>query len=326
MKNEFVPIDVSMLANLYGFRSDSLRDSDHTGNYNQSYQFDRGGESFILRISPSSEDASALRRSMEYLAEHFSLCSPVVEPVLSNNQRLVEKIAALDGTQYCVTVTKKALGKTHDLLGPDTLPANAFAKIGKELAILHDHSVMIGIEGYNFGYWYDNENCFNVLDPDAFEDDRIVSRYREYRSSCIEQTHTESRCGIIHADLHFSNIIIDSNAKRVTFCDFDDSCKGSFLMDIAMVIFDLGVILQCNDKEVVLKNLVSAFIDSYNQESSLEPVSLSQTQDFLKLLELSLFIQYYDYYRKLENVDGWLKLFFDGRQERITADVPFLAW
>jgi len=87
------------------------------------------------------ENALALRRSMElYLAEHFHLGSPVVEPVMSNNRSLVEEIIAHNGSRYCVTVTRRASGETHDLIARDTLPTGAFLEIGKSLAVLHDHA------------------------------------------------------------------------------------------------------------------------------------------------------------------------------------------
>ena len=318
--------NIHELASLYGVDAGDFQAVKKPGNYNETYQFERAGELFILRVSPLGEDTLVLQRSMEYLNEHFHLGSPVVEPVMSNNQNLVEEIIAHDDSRYCVTVTRRARGETHDLLARDTLPAGVFLEIGKSLAVLHDHARVIGSNSYGFNYWYENENCFNVLNPGEFEDDRIVSRYREYRSRCIEQMDIKYKSGIIHADLHFSNIVVDPDVGRVTFCDFDDSCIGSFLMDVAMVIFDLNVILQCSDKDVVTKDLVRAFIDGYNHGGLPDSISLSAVQDFLKLLELSLFIQYHDYYSELEKPDGWLKLFFDGRKERIMAGVPFLVW
>ena len=108
--------------------------------------------------------------------------------------------------------------------------------------------------------------------------------------------------------------------------DFDDICKGLFVVDLTMVVFDLGVIMQCERKTEVVRNLAGAIVDSYNQSSTSERIHLSEVEEFLKLLELSLFIQCYDFYTRSSPLQGWLKLFYEGREERILSDAPFLAW
>ncbi len=103
-------------------------------------------------------------------------------------------------------------------------------------------------------------------------------------------------------------------------------CKGLFVVDLTMVVFDLGVIMQCERKTEVVRNLAGAILESYNQSSTSERMHLSEVEEFLKLLELSLFIQCYDFYTRSSPLQGWLKLFYEGRAERILSDAPFLAW
>ena len=58
---------------------------------------------------------------MNHLAEHFSLGSPVVEPVRSTNGRLVEEVVSTEGERHLVTVTGAAPGRTHEFLARDTI-------------------------------------------------------------------------------------------------------------------------------------------------------------------------------------------------------------
>lgn len=48
-------------------------------------------------------------------------------------------------------------------------------------------------------------------------------------------------------------------------------------------------------------------------------------EDYLKLLETSLYIQYRDLYLTHGGADGWLKLFFEGRRDRIVSDMPYIT-
>lgn len=134
-----VSVDLSSLARLYGFSVGDLHESPYGGNYNKSYRFERNGEAFILRVSPPDADPLLLKSSMDYLAEHFSLGSPVVKPIRSAGGRLVEEVALADGgsairERRLVTVTKEAPGRIYELLARDTISDDLFFEIGRSLA------------------------------------------------------------------------------------------------------------------------------------------------------------------------------------------------
>lgn len=215
--------------------------------------------------------------------------------------------------------------------------------------------------GHAFPDWYDGDNCFNAADYEAFDDPEVVSRYVEYRRRCMNRPKTRATCGIIHGDLHFSNMIIDHAKGTATFCDLDDCCRGFFAMDLAMIVFDLGVILKCDKKAKVLAHLAEKIVDGYgrgiaesvageeapgNAQDAAQgrmhgaaqvaaqgitrgaepgPVALPLIEDYLKLLETSLYIQYRDLYLSHGGADGWLKLFFEGRRDRIVSDMPYIT-
>lgn len=332
-------IDRLCLSRLYDFSTENLTSFEKQGLYHQTFRFIRGDDAFILRISPPDKQAALLERKMAYLfALHQAGC-PVIEPILSVNQHLVEAIPADDGSVRQATVTRQASGTTHDLLFPDSLPNHIYTEIGKNLAILHDRSADLQVADFAFSGWQGVENCFNAFDYQSFSDQRIVWQYLAYREACLAscgadaaRAQADQSYGIIHGDLHFSNIILDPIDCKVTFCDFDDACLGLYVMDLAMIMFDLGVILQSENKSHDLSENVYRIIDGYNQKTTRDAVSLSKIHNFIKLLECSLYIQYYDDFQRsqvadpqLANPTGWLELFFYGRKERILEDQPFLA-
>ena len=340
-------IDRNRLSQLYDFSPETLAVHEKQGLYHQSFHFIRGEDVFILRISPPDEQAALLEPKMAYLHALYQAGCPVIEPILSVNQHLVEALPVADGSVHLVTVTRQASGTTHDLLYPDSLPSRIYTEIGKNLASLHDLSAGLQVADFAFSSWQDGENCFNAKNHQTFSDQRIVWQYLAYRESCLAYrksdhlAHRKSDAasakadrffGIIHGDLHFSNIILDPPGCKVTFCDFDDACLGPYVMDLAMIVFDLGVILQGENKSHDLSENVYRIIDGYNQKTTRDAVSLSEIHDFIKLLECSLYIQYYDDFQRsqvatpqLANPTGWLELFFKGRKERILEDQPFLG-
>jgi Ser/Thr protein kinase RdoA (MazF antagonist) len=87
---------------------------------------------------------------MNYLAEHFSLGSPVVEPVRSINGRLVEEGVSTEGERHLVTVTRVAPGRTHESLARDTISDDLFFEIGRSLAVLHCNLMLIDGRSYGF--------------------------------------------------------------------------------------------------------------------------------------------------------------------------------
>lgn len=69
------------------------------------------------------------------------------------------------------------------------------------------------------------------------------------------------RLGLIHADLHFKNILLGSNNSLVTI-DFDDCGTGFFLYDIAIPLMSVETILGTTNKKD-MKYYKKAFIDGY---------------------------------------------------------------
>lgn len=63
----------------------------------------------------------------------------------------------------------------------------------------------------------------------------------------------------------------------------------------------------------MMEIIINTILSGYNQRIMSSQVLLDQIQDFLQLLEISLYIQYYVDYQSRPAEDGWLKHFFTDR-------------
>jgi hypothetical protein len=114
------------MTNLFAHSITSLSDSEMSSALKTTV---RGSSSWTEPRKYSSEwPYSVLKTSMNHLAEHFSLGSPVVEPVRSTNGRLVEEVVSTEGERHLVTVTGAAPGRTHEFLARDTISDDLLAR------------------------------------------------------------------------------------------------------------------------------------------------------------------------------------------------------
>ena len=315
MESSKMMVAPAVLARLYDFPAASLRENVQSGNYNKSYRFSRSGEDHILRISPANDDRKVMQQRMAYLQAHFRLGSPVVEPVASVNDNLVEAVQVSGGEWHLVTVAKVVPGVTYELVNESAISSAEFFALGKALACLHNNSAAIDTTSTP-PHWHEVSNCFTVEQPEAFEDADMVKHYLKAREECLALPQEPAGYGVIHGDLHFSNAIIDHSNVRITICDFDDTCMGHYAMDVAMLVFDLGVILQCEDKESLLARMSQEIIGGYNSVTRQSKIECADIDPFLRLLDASLYIQYHAYYASNPDQGGWLKFFFAGRQRK----------
>lgn len=330
---------MEQLASLYGVQAEALRRSAQQGNYNETYEFERDGITHMLRVSPQYHELQSLQRNMRYLQEHARLGSPVIEPLASANGRLVEMWppGAPAAQQRLVTAAVKAPGDTHEVVNDASIPAMVYGKVGEALARMHNNAAALGTARWEFAPWFSSENCFNVSEFPEGLSPVVKAKYEELYQHCrtmTEQADTSvgsGTWGVIHGDLHFSNIIINNSTSRVTFCDFDDACLGFFAMDLALMVFDLKVILQGNNKEQQFQQALADILVGYNavRGRQVRPLTAADLAQWLQLLELSMFIQCWPLLEEAraaeKELTGWLGLFFAGRQRRILADQPYLS-
>ena len=115
---------------------------------------------------------------------------------------------------------------------------------------------------------------------------------------------------------------METQKQIVTLIDFDDCAYGWFVMDIAVLLFDILVLYPGTDKDEYGQNFLRNFLTGYLTENHLSMFWLEQLPLFLKLLEINI----YDMVAKSypDNSDEWVMKFMSGRKERLESDTPYM--
>jgi Ser/Thr protein kinase RdoA (MazF antagonist) len=256
---------------------------------------------------------------MDYLAAQGA---SVPRPVYSARGEIIEQIDRPEGL-YLAGVIEKAAGVRAEELPFDQWDEGLFYNIGVQVGKMHAIARGYAPSGSKRPDWDSAGSEFHpALPPEAFQGiageklepvQRLIAALPKDRDSY----------GLIHCDLHFGNFFIETHTGRVTVFDFDDCAYGWYIMDTALLLFDILVVYPRLDREAFAARFLEAYWRGYLQEMPLSAFWARQLPLFLKLLELNIYASY----RKYEDPDdrtSWLGKFYQGRKERLEQDLPYL--
>jgi len=318
MKEDMLAV-LNSIAALYRFETVTIEPLTE-GNSNESYSVAAPDGNYIIRIAPIGSERASLETSMLNLERHFSAGSSVVAPLRSGSGAIVGSVKDCEGADRLVTVLARASGRSHNLVKPGDIPDAGFKAIGRSLASFHENSLAFEYRESGVLFWHQGENCYVTPKAEAFSDAPIAQRYRERMDRCLAIAASPGKIGGVHGDIHFSNVIYDQEKGNVAFCDFDNVCVGPFALDLALLVFDLSVILQCPDKASETRRSADLMIDAYRTELRNVVVDRADVSLFVDLLEASIYIDCLEYWKDEPGSDDWLQLFFEGRRERLALD------
>jgi Ser/Thr protein kinase RdoA (MazF antagonist) len=318
MSTKNIPLDTA--ASRYGISELELQ-SLKGGHFAHVYGFGREDKNYVLRLTPSSADTDLIRQRtilawMAYLAAQGAF---VTEPLPSQSGNLVEVIPSSDGDWLAVAFTR-AEGILSEELSLDQWSQEQFQMLGSSIGKLH--AIARGCVASKESSYPDWENGGNLF-CDRIQNETWLN---ERQSRVLEQIRslpkTVDAYGLIHCDLHFGNFFLDIPGQKITLIDFDDCAYGWFVMDIAVLLFDVLVLYTDSDKDEYGRHFLRNFLTGYLAENPLSHIWLEQLPLFLKLLEINV----YDMVAKSypENADEWVKKFMSGRKERLEGDIPYV--
>jgi len=311
---------LSFAARLYDVPEAELQ-SLRGGHFAHVYGFKRDERDFILRLSPPNDEVNLTAQKsilawMSYLAEHGA---SVPAPLPSQNGNLVEVISSPEGEWLAVAYTR-AEGVLSEEISLDQWDDSQFQMLGKSIGKVH--AVARGyVPSGDVSYpdWEAGGNLFNR----QIENEPWL---KEKQASLLEQIHALPKptdaYGLIHCDLHFGNFFVDTRKHIVTLIDFDDCAYGWFVMDIAILLFDILVLYPGKDKDEYGLNFLRSFLTGYLTESPMFIYWLNQLPLFLKLLEINI----YELVARSfpDDADEWVMKFMSGRKERLENDTPYV--
>lgn len=287
VEDSLTPDILQEIANLYNFSIDNMKFRFSYENF--IYEVQHGGHEFFMRISHSQKrsrkDILAEFDWIKYLTENGI---SVITPLPSTRGNLLEAVHQKDFSFYIFVVNRvEGMNFTEDrsLLTPYMM-----GEWGKLTARLHVLSKTYRPTDPKITrqHW-DEENLVK-------DTDKILKGYPKILSNMqtiIQQLSTLSRSpdhyGLIHQDLHESNLIVDNN--KITIIDLDDAIYSWYMLDIAIIFFHYAWRFHTDElsRDQVVSEFLPHFMKGYLSINPLTEEDLRLIPTFVKFRHHLLF-------------------------------------
>ncbi len=250
---------------------------------NHSYLVTTPTEKYILRVYcynwRSKTQISEELRFINHLHQHQL---GVSYPISHKNNDYVIELQAPEGLRYAVLFSyAKGEKQFH-------FDLNTQFEMGVNMAKIHQQAANITLNRPNYTADSLLVNSFEFLkkhiDINTAEMQSMV-QMQQYLINEYQTTNTENiRQGVVHLDIWFDNLHIDSNNK-ITIFDFDFCGNGWLCLDLAYYIMQLNV-LELNDD--IFKQKTEQFLKGYESIISISP----EEKRLLPMLGVCLYFFY----------------------------------
>jgi len=323
MTNPSTPIEA--ICALYNLTPAQLRPMPG-GHFSEVYEFDDRGLTYVLRITPPNADIdlAAMKSIHEWLAFLAAHGGPVPRPLRSRDGNLIEVVPVGDQI-YLAGAAEKAPGVLAEGMAPQDWSDDLFQALGRTVGQCHriaqHYQPATALKRPDWDqqwFWIDPLNHMATAAP------WLLEKRSEILKVFQALPKDPSGYGLTHQDLHFGNFFIDAASQQVTLFDFDDCAYGWFIMDIAMLVFDVLVVYDQPDRLQFGQRFLTNVLKDYLPHMPESAVWVERLPLFLKLVEIGVFIMVYHGDDAIPEDDGWVAKFMRGRKERILNDVPYV--
>jgi len=296
------------------------------GHASHVYEYRDGPRRQILKIMPPNPeiDLHAMRSMFEWMAFLAAHGGPVARPIRSRHGNLIEELEH-KGQSYLITAYEKAPGVLAEKMSFADWNDEIFQLLGRSVG--HCHRVaqeyVPALEEYRRPEWDCEDNCFNPL-RDLVDADRIILEQRAKVLDVIRALPKDPEgYGLAHLDLHFGNFFVDAERQKIVLLDFEDCAYGWYIMDIAMLLFDVLVVYDRPDRGQFAERFLLNLLIGYSSQKLIDPFWIDQLPGFLKLLEIGVYAMIYRTYEPA-TAGEWGRKFMSERRERIEQNVPYV--
>jgi amicoumacin kinase len=301
----------------YGISNGQIRPLDAFESF--IYEFNRGPDAFILRISHSLRRSENLIRGEVDWTNHLATGGvSVARAIASATGQWVEAIEDGLGGQFLATAFVKARGGSPwELWSPEL-----YETYGKLLGSMH---ALAG--GYQPPHpeWKRPEWDDEIMEfVDRFLPPSETLTRAKYQLLCDHLRSLakgDATYGLIHQDAHGSNLFVDESGA-ITLFDFDDCAYSWFINDIAIVLF--YIVMDADDWPAFTRQFMTHFLRGYRQEHRLDPKWLQEMPVFLKMREMELYAVLHRDFDVSDIHDPWCARFMRDRKYKIEHEVPFI--
>jgi Ser/Thr protein kinase RdoA (MazF antagonist) len=319
------PTTLEKIAQLYNIPVSQLKPVSG-GHSSLVYEYRVGQRSCILKITPPNTDIDlhSMRSMLEWMAFLAEHDGPVVRPLRSRHGNLIEQ-AGRDDQLYSSVSFEKSPGFLAERLPLADWNDKLFQALGNTLGLCHRLSqVYIPGEEFKRPEWNLSVNCFNNPVDELERAGPVVLEKRARMLAALQALPKDKDSyGLVHLDLHFGNFLVDVKNQKIILIDFDDCAHGWYVMDIAMLLFDILVVYAGPDRERFGERFLDNLLKGYRLQKPISAFWIRQLPIFLKLLEIGVYLQVERDYDPA-TADGWVGKFMPDRRERIEQETAYV--
>lgn len=263
-----------------------------------------GEDTKILRISLNDRSREDLMAEAEYIRYLYENSGSVSNVITSRNGNLFEEITVNNVTCF-INLFEKAKGKKFDENGYRYRKGVPITEhhyiIGKTLGKLHQLSKEYVPVHRRYSFLDKHKTEYiNQLIPDSYA--LLKSKLNGLLKGLEEFGFGREVYGMIHFDYNDSNYSIDFETGQITVYDFDNSCFGWYMYDLAYVwMYAVGWIQQ--EKEPVkrkthMDDFFKTVLEGYRSETELEERLAEKLPFFINAVILDLIVEAFEYIQK----------------------------
>ena len=334
-RNEIIEIcerDVlGAAAHLFGTSRDRLgKFDDYEGCANLVYQYERGGQPRILRISyrpgRTVERIQAELHFVNYLAEGGVRVS---RPLLSESGNLVEVIQAA-GVPFIAVSFVRGRGMRVPDNGyryREGVPIQEyFQNWGQVLGQMHRltkayRPLSESIKRPEWHTW----DYFTGF-PAGERLPTIQAKYTQLMAELHALPRDVDSYGLIHFDFNDGNFTVDYDNGDITVFDFDDSCYFWFMYELACA-WEGGIgrvmFRPLADRRAFMDRYMEQVMEGYTRENMLSEEWLDRMPLFLRLIQMQELMHYAQY---LDEPDEELQAELRYKIRCIEDDIPYMGF
>jgi amicoumacin kinase len=248
----------------------------------------------------------------------------VPRPGRSIHGNLFEEVIFQD-EMYIASAAEKAPGVLAETMTLADWNDGLFQALGSTLGKCHRAAQLYHPRRPNLRRpdWYQSSNCFHPKESLEGADCILLEKRKKVLNAIQMLPKDREGYGLAHLDLHFGNFFVDAARREIYLLDFDDCAYGWFVMDIAMLLFDVLVVYDGAQPVEFGERFLENLLRGYYTQLSLNYFWVSQLTGFLKLLEIGVYLMLY---REVDPhmAEGWVGKFMRGRQVRIENEIPYV--
>jgi Ser/Thr protein kinase RdoA (MazF antagonist) len=317
IKERFNPSILDAAIQRFGIAEEDIQLLDGFESY--IYQFQRGSQEYILRISHSLRRSENMIRGevdwINYLADGGT---SVARAILSRYGNLVESVPdGVDGS-FLATAFERAPGEPPWDVG---WTPERYQNYGALLGRMHALSRLYQPrDPVAFRPRWDDPIILDAFANLPASETIAVQKYHQIVEHVGELPTGPDWYGMIHFDAHQGNFFMSQNGD-ITLFDFDDCHYSWYANDIAVVLFYM--IMGAEDPSAFIHEFMKDFLAGYQRENRFYTAWLDEFAIFLKMREIDLYAVIHRSF-DVDNLDDpWVARYMDGRKAAIETDKPY---